>query len=74
MQSFCSLCKRSSADELAPYLRHQPALLNCQSGQPLREAVLCKNREVVDLLLGMEGLKVNSAGKMIMGHTYFGFL
>merc|ERR1712106_1192655 len=53
---FSSLCKRSSADEVAAYLRHHPGLLNCLSGQPLRDAVQFRNREVVDMLLRTKGI------------------
>jgi len=59
--SFASLCKRSITDEVAACLRDNPDLLNCLAGLPLREAVLGRNREVVHLLLGMEGILVNSA-------------
>ena len=63
-QSFVRLCKRSITEEVAACLMDNPDLLNCLAGQTLREAVLGRNREVVDLLQGMEGILVNSAGKI----------
>ena len=62
-QSFVRLCKRSSTEEVAACLRDNPDLLNCIGGQPLKEAVLGRNREVLVMLLGMEGILVNLQSK-----------
>ena len=53
------MCRVSEPDKVRKCLDYNPDLLNCMSGQPLREAVKEENLPVMDTLMNQRGIDVN---------------
>ena len=57
------MCKRSIPEPVSACQEENPELLNCLAGQPLREAALGRNIQVVRTLLETEGILLNLQGQ-----------
>ena len=53
------MCRVSEPDKVRKCLEYNPGLLNCMSGQPLREAVKDENLPVMETLMNQRGIDVN---------------
>ena len=60
------MCRESEPDDVRKCLEYNPDLLNCMSGQPLREAVKGDNLPVMDTLMNQMGIDVNLKSEYIM--------
>ena len=60
---FVQMCARSIPEAVSACLEENPELLNCLAGQPLREAALGRNIQVVRTLLQTPGIQVNLPSK-----------
>ena len=59
------MCRESEPDDVCKCLEYNPDLLNCMSGQPLREAVIGENLPVMDTLMNQRGIEVNLKSEYI---------
>ena len=57
------MCKKGRADKVAGCLGYNSDLLNCLDGAPFRQAVLGRNMEVMEVMMGDKGLQINMSGK-----------
>ena len=57
------MCKKGRANEVGECLGYNPDLLNCLDGTPFRQAVLGRNMEVMEVLMGHSGLQINMRGE-----------
>ena len=60
------MCRVSEPDDVCKCLEYNPGLLNCMSGQPLREAVTGENLPVMDTLMNRKGIDVNLKSELIL--------
>jgi hypothetical protein len=70
-QGFASLCRAGGPDKVSKCLEHNPQLLNCMAGQPLREAVKGRNLPMIDTLIDRKDLKVNLKSEHFSMKTLF---